>query len=183
MGEVQNYLIEKIKNGEIWDSLSGEYINLEPQEVIKKENNYYSKTTYPDGSIKVTNIDISEISDITKCGRSVTGGTWHSGSYWWEVTGALVKENYMVFTASFRADYSGNAYNPSSIDRVYEYNIATVAASYANPRLVISRKQATSSTPARAYLSFDVTLYNSAGGFTQYVYLYVIRTEAKSDRS
>ena len=62
-------LMDKFKKGEPWDNGKPEYENLKPQ--IIEEN--YSKTIYPDGSIKVEGVikDLSDFKEIYASGLSM----------------------------------------------------------------------------------------------------------------
>lgn len=61
-------LLEKLKNGQMWDSFNPIYYNLEPQ-IIEKN---YTKTIYPDGSISIKGIipDLTDYTSIYKSGLS-----------------------------------------------------------------------------------------------------------------
>lgn len=87
--EVSNELIEKVTDGEILESDTGEGIVIET-EVIVTDESYKEIDTYTDMSISVF---------------SVSGGTCGSGSGYSYCTGRTVSTENTSFRATFKVDY------------------------------------------------------------------------------
>lgn len=106
-------LINKLVNGELWDSMNPLYEDLKPQ--IKSEN--YNKTIYPDGSFKV--IEIEEIPE-----RYEERTMWNRKGYDVSLSWALVK-------MGFKVDYErDDVEKVGRITSQYGYEVVTILGSY-----------------------------------------------------
>lgn len=88
-------LIEKLRHGEVWDSMKPEYQNLQPQIVLEN----YEKTVYPDGSIAVQTYEPINNMDSTD-GISVYSIV--------NKRGVKVLKSTVLVTLVFKVDYSRN---------------------------------------------------------------------------
>lgn len=157
--ETQNHLIWKLENGEMWDSMSGEYIDLQPQERYFSENHLFEKTTYPDGSIKISDIyggEYKEFDPIGTCGIGGGDFEWGSAGRWWKYTGATASESIILVKASFKIDYSGHERLQAQIDRIYDYSIMIIGGTYSYEHFKIIRKTASGNNAAEAELKFSL---------------------------
>lgn len=160
-------LVEKVKDGEKLDSMKSEYNNIEAtQKGWINENTYEEKYVYPDGSVKSLSISAG-----TFTGK-VSGGDYHSGTYWYTWNNARVMATWGVVTASFRANFEGSK-GSGIIHKVYDYGIITAGGTFSSQSLKINRAKATSSSPAQATLFFIGTVVNDFGQATFYLRLYV----------
>lgn len=131
--EVQNRLIQKVKNGELLDSNDPYKKHLGLIEIIDP---YTQITTYPDGSKKTVTIDFSEAtfydeggniienvdnSQITPFG--VIGGNWNTGSGYACVRGATVSDLTWDVKILFKADFCNNQGTYDNINRIYAIDI------------------------------------------------------------
>lgn len=133
--EVQNRLIEKVKNGELLDSINPDKKQLGITKVIDP---YTQVTAYPDGSEEEIVIDFSEATfydengnvienvdndQITPYYSDIEGGSWNSGSGYSCVTGAKVSAYNLQLTMSFKADFCNNKSTYDNISRIYAVDI------------------------------------------------------------
>ncbi|MDO5707377.1 MAG: hypothetical protein Q4P31_01895 [Andreesenia angusta] len=105
-------LIEKLKDGEIWDSFKPEYKDLKPQ--ISTEN--YSKTVYPDGSYCIEKTE--PVYNYSP--RAIS-----------TVKSIKVVKHAVLVNMSFYADYKKNtATGKAMITSQYGYNVQVVGGTY-----------------------------------------------------
>lgn len=101
-------LINKLENGQIWDSMNPEF---EGATVSERISNTETKYTYPDGSIKISNIEsLQEAMDNMNNGRqaripSQEGITTLSGDSYSTLYRATVVENVLVINYVYFVDY------------------------------------------------------------------------------
>lgn len=176
--KTQNSLIDKLKSGQIWDSMNPEMQDkgiVSTTSSIDLDGNKVTitKTVYPDGSVSVVSITVPSKSngsgDIVTP-QDVGGGSSSCGSGYCNTYGAKVDGGNGVVTASFLADYSIVNGGYDSILKVYQPSVKVYFGSYENvsgPNIL--RAQETQYQSARAYMSW--TYKSSAGSATQYLNL------------
>lgn len=133
-------LIEKLENGELWDSMKEEYRNIKPQ--IAEDS--YKKTIYPDGSFV-----IDEVIDKTPANEKETRAIIRSNS-------VRIKKNLVLVGASFDMDYERNTLtNQARILSQYNKNVWTFGGTYSNLK---SGYWTDWRSPTNAWMSFDINL-------------------------
>lgn len=165
-------LMWKYENGVAWDSLSDEFRDIKPQEVLHIGNYTQEITRYPDGSISISDTNLGTKVPFHKITpASIGGGDFDHGSTgrWWIYTGATVKQNTILIKASFKIDYSGNQTSIGQISSVYDYDITVYGGSSSFESLSITNKYASSNKPATAELRFTHTMVG--GGYSKTAYL------------
>lgn len=158
-------LLDKLNAGEKWDSIEGNQITN--QEYYEDENKKITIDHYEDGSIAVTEVDVSQaiiIEDTEDYSEgiinplaSVNPGTTSDDSNHRRYIGATVRHSNGLLTAQFFADFTIARRGSGTINRVYSPKVTMIGvnASVTNRRLVINRRQSSSSSPARATLTFN----------------------------
>ncbi|ENQ3081232.1 hypothetical protein ACEOWG_004598 [Bacillus cereus] len=175
--KVQDKLIEKVKKGQMLDSINPEKQALGVKEKI---NETTTITTYPDGSKEVSGVDYSQAkfyddkgNEVERPQDSISGGTWTSGSGYACVKGAKVyRQNYGQFSAEYYADfcYHNGAYD--KLDRVYGRIIDASGGSYSIENEGVFRTWETSTYSAYGGVKFNYTS-SSGGSGTKYLYIRV----------
>lgn len=150
-------LLNKLDNGELWDSLKG--VNPISEQTTTNENGV-SKTirTYADGSITITEVGGGAVTEVVENSdgnmispASVTGGTVTSGSGYRIVRGATVKDSNIVITMSYRVDYEQWSGGRGKINRVYLPSVKVVPGSFSNVKFG-------SISTTQKYLQADVSV-------------------------
>lgn len=181
---IQN-LIEKLHNGEIWDSLSGEYHDLEPQIV----ENGYSKTIYPDGSIKVEKVEITDETEvlyydgeqiidinngeISILSSGISGGTVTSGSGYVIVRNARVYVDTVFIDMKFYADYDQLQNRTSKIVNVKNEAVGGLFFNISDINLSITNQNGSGDTAATARLRAQASSQFLGGSTTIWLQLNV----------
>ena len=111
-GDIDN-LINKLVNGNPWDSMNPMYDDLAPQ--IQTPN--YSKTVYPDGSFKI--VEVEEIQ-----GEYAPYTIWNRKGY-------KVEASWGIVRISFKVDYERNDLEKlGRITSQYSYEVYTLLGIY-----------------------------------------------------
>ncbi|MED2743063.1 hypothetical protein [Brevibacillus porteri] len=154
-------LLDKLRNGEVWDSINHE---KKMKSLVQPEEKKFEFTeadgsvtagtmfTYPDGSITIT---------------SVSGGTSTCGTGYCNYKGRKVLETDFTQSGEFKANYTTVQDDDDYISKVYDYVIVAGNDSYSDAELSIDTKYESYGDPAYAYLRWQ------ASGYTHYVKLYV----------
>jgi hypothetical protein len=160
--DVAYTLVNKYFSGHLLDSMNEEMQQYGVTEEADMLNLLIQKTIYPDGSISISILPQAYSNESGIIPLTVSGGTYKSGSGWWSYTKAKCYESNGVVTVHYHIDYSGDAYSPSKITKIYDdrttWNIHVFAGSWENPTFHIVRSQATSSNPAQATIIFKVSV-------------------------
>lgn len=170
-----NNLIWKYENNVAWDSLSGEFPDIEPESTIVIGNYTQEITRYPDGSLSINDLYIGEKEEAPAIQPfDVSGGdfNWGSTGQWWSYTGAVARQNTILIKAEFKLDYSGHQNLRAEITKVYDYSLKVYGGSGSVDSLKITNRKATSSTPATAEFRFTHVL--AGGGYSSTAYLKVL---------
>lgn len=138
--DTSNKLIDKLKNGEVWDSMKPEFQNLKPQ--VKTSN--YSKTIYPDGSYNIETIeDIPNFSP-----RAIH-----------RVKSRKVSKYMGIVNMSFYVDYERNtSTGKGRITSQYNYNVQIVGGNYSEDTKGYKLGWA---NPTNAWYAINVQGYNN----------------------
>ncbi len=161
-----DFLVEKLENGEMLDSMKEEYSNIKPIFESFSRQSYEAKYIYPDGSVK--NVSITQGIFI----GSITGGVFNSGTYWYTWRNARVLASWGVVTASFYADMQGST-GFGKISAIRDWGIITAGGTFDFHDFSIIRSNASSTSPAEARLFFTATALQNFGQATFYLRLYV----------
>jgi hypothetical protein len=135
-----NALIQKLEKDELWDSMNPE---KEPIKILTKTEgaDVYKTYIYEDRSSVTT---------------SIYGGSSQSGTGYVNWTGRTVEASGLLFTYSYKVDYTLVQDYYDTIEDVYDYSITQAVGSYSNVSLRIVREDETSSKKAEGRLSLDV---------------------------
>lgn len=169
----QEELIDKYKNGEMWDSItdSSNPINIQ---TIELDGETQTICYYHDGSVSVTTMPKKP--DNQNQGynlRSVSGGTWRSGSGYSNCYGATVRVNHGIVDMSFQADFSLVNQGYSEIIDVYHGDYFVAGGSISSENLRINRKKEDRYHPAEAEYSINFDLIKIGGSWKYTVWLKV----------
>ncbi|GBF10237.1 hypothetical protein TEPIDINF_001741 [Tepidibacillus infernus] len=183
--KTQNSLINKLKEGQIWDSMN---VKMKDKgitnTILKTDANgtkvQSTKTVYPDGSVNVVNITIpSPELDSEFSVQDVSGGTASCGSGYCNYYGVKVDGGNGIVNASFLADYTFVDGGYDYISKAYQPRVEVYFGSFSDVTgPVILRAKETSYQSARAYLKW--TFNNDAGSAVQYLNLDVQQDTASS---
>ncbi len=159
-------LSTKVEKGEVLDSMNSKYDYLEPQIIRNEPGNYFEKTTYPDGSVK-----IAKITAGTFTGK-ISGGEYNSGTYWYTWNNARVLATWGAVTMSYRANFEGGK-GFGRINKVYNDSVTTIGGLFKNKTLKIVRANATSTAKAKAslYIYFQGTSDIAASDVRLWLYV------------
>ncbi len=169
--KIQKKLIEKLKNGEVWDSMNPD---MKDKAKVTSYNYKDKKTGVPVSKKIVTFPDGSYFID------SISGGWSQCGSGYCNYYDRKVYKSDGQVTAEYLADYTIVQGGKDYIREVDQERITTVGGVPDNISLTI--KYATEgqvgSVPATAYLKFQK---NTSGVYssTYYLYLYVALDQAR----
>lgn len=191
--DTQKKLIEKVKKGEIFDSINPEKRHLGKTKNLFTDTTDTTITEFPDGSITKDSIDFSEATFYDENGKkvenpfitpktsdniainSISGGTWSSGSGYKCVRGAKVDhDNYSQYGASFKAgwchvtggyDYITNIYE-TAVWSDFEFDIINSG---------VFRTKETLDYTAYGGIKFSVKPSETSGMSTEYLYLRVAK--------
>lgn len=164
----QNKLLNKLKNGEIWDSINHDKKMKSLLQPKEKEFQFTEEDgsltigtmfTYPDGSVTIT---------------SISGGTSSCGTGYCNYKGRKILETDFTQSGEFKANYTIVQDDDDYISKVYDYLIVSGQDNYSDAVLKIEDKYEAYSDPAYAYLRWQ------ASGYTHYVKLYVGNDKAWS---
>ncbi|WP_194540520.1 hypothetical protein [Paenibacillus sp. JZ16] len=173
--ETQTYLMNKLENGEKWDSEKG----IEPvstHTIVKNNGTEEIVETFPDGSIAISGVDLStaEVStDIIVTPYDLDPGSISSGSGYTSYRGAKVYKNTAFIGAQFYADFTQVNGGMSYISRVYDEKVhaLTLGGSIGDVSLQLVRDRENLNYDAEAKLSFVANAW--AGGTNCYLKLVV----------
>jgi hypothetical protein len=156
------HLIQKIKDGEQWDSMNEEKINAVPSEKISATlDNPIVEYRFEDGSLYKSSIEPTELS-ILSCGS----GYCNYNNY-------KVSESNWGISVSFRANFSIVKNGADRISSVRDKFVRVVGGTYDDAVLKIDRKKEQYGNSARASLTFKVTGIRGWISSTCYLRLYV----------
>jgi hypothetical protein len=184
----QAKLIIKLQNGQAWDSMNPAMANegsLTTNTFSDVSGNkiHQKKVTFPDGSVSVVNVTISEGASSSNgliTPFSVSGGTSSCGSGYCNYYGVKVSGGNGIITANFLADYSIVNGGYDSISKVYQGSAKAQIGSISNlQQPTILRASESSSQSASANMTWT---YNGTvtGNATQYLILNVGSDSATS---
>lgn len=112
----QKALIEKLKDGELWDSLKPESVPVAEEKCISSDGSMYIKRIFEDGSI----IKVLDYSTNARATPNINyGETISSSLYHTEYKGGRVGIDLIIADFGMRVDWTWNRYNKSVIKRVY----------------------------------------------------------------
>lgn len=166
-GSVQDDLVEKAREGILWDNMSG----VAPIETSTSQSGAMQETVerYPDGSISVTSLEVPSEAPAGQIGTmkvsqcKLTSSSSHHATW----TDCLVSRNDVVARAGFRIGYT--KYNGTTQAPQISGNPSGWAITYymgtpnsvTLPRVI---QRTASSTPARARADWMVSATSPVGG-------------------
>nr|WP_300005465.1 hypothetical protein [Tissierella sp.] len=180
--KTQNFLISKLENNEQWDSISGKYDDLKPQEQYSTGDYTYKKTTYPDGSINVIELSGGSYQEFTLIKPLSIGGgdfDWGGTGKWWKRTGVKASQSIGTIKAEFMLDTSGNERVQAKIDNIYDYRIRVIPGTYSLDYFKVTQSTASGQNPAVAELKFNVSGYGGSYGFTGYLKAHILNRSSQ----
>lgn len=186
--EVQNNLILKLKNGEIWDCMDKSQVAQIPEGYFNVSlDNPVARYTFPDGSVIEHSLDISDSKidfdgAISTCG--IVNGSVSSGSGYMSITGARISTQKGFMGIGFYADFTHVNRGYDYISNVYDPYVKIVG-SCSDPVLEITQPRENASGPACAKVStqasYGVGDYSYTG--TEWLKLYVGNDDAWTDEN
>lgn len=177
---VQNKLIKKLNDGELWDSLKGNQEIVKVKEV-ETETGFEKIETYEDGSIIVSTVDSKELVEVSVEEKdefgtyAVSPGTVTSGSGYKTFRGAKVYVKSGIANCHFFANFTILNSGMDYISSAYDHSITTIGGTYSDDKLSITRSKETLDYRAEAKLSFKFEAYSGAGAQTVWIKLNVGR--------
>lgn len=156
-----NSLINKLKHGILWDSLTDAAPVSEEIKHLDNGDTTQIIYKYEDGSVYVTEtIEGEETfyespSDNSIQPLSVSGGSSQTGSGYTLIKGASVTGSNVLISMKFKADYEQWSGGGGKINNAYDYNISVQPGSYSNPKF-------TTVNSKNRYLKVDASV--NAGG-------------------
>lgn len=114
--EKQLLLIEKIRNGQLPDSVTGN-VTVTPIVIKNFNGDIEYKYYYPDGSFSITTVSKEQENNIIPF--SVDGGNLNSGNSWWERRNMRIHHDFLVGTLGFYA-HAGGDQNNAIITSVFD---------------------------------------------------------------
>lgn len=146
-------LVNKLKNGEPFDSYKEEFKDIEPQ--IVTDN--YRKTIYPDGSFVIDTFENVNINDVnSRVGRAIN-----------TKRGLKVRKNTLVVDSGFTMDYQVNTSTKKvKVLSVYNIILSTLGGTYKNKKIGYWNDWRSES---HGWLSFDAVGY--VGGSQGYCWI------------
>lgn len=200
--KVQKELIEKLENGEVWDSVNNQKTPIKTEVTQDEDGINETVSRFADGSVSVTtvepvSVEFTESSEVpvtpsfsssTKNAGSigtfaVSPGTVSSGSGYKTFKKAKVSQYAGFINASFYANFTivqgGNDY----ISNVYDWKVVTYFGTYAFNEFKITRKTESLSGKASAKLTFSYGLYNGGLGGNCWLKLHVGKDSYSSSYS
>nr|WP_012390448.1 DUF5626 family protein [Exiguobacterium arabatum]CAQ35228.1 hypothetical protein [Exiguobacterium arabatum] len=177
----QEKLINKLENGEIWDSLKP---NVEPIDFIQnsdKAGNIEQIEIYADGSVAATTIEPTTVETFEATPSvpgmiqpmTVTPGTVTGGSGYKAYKKAQVRKNIGVADAYFYADFTLVQGGMDFIQRVYDYKLVGKGGTTTFTGLKITRAKETQDYKASAKLDFNFVAYDGLGSVSCWLKLFV----------
>ncbi|WP_314303423.1 hypothetical protein [Brevibacillus parabrevis] len=171
--KTQDKLLEKYKNGYIWDSMNPEVLSQLPEDALEISAKNPVKTyTFQDGS--VLKLEAKVVEKTVENNRGISPlSTSQCGSGYCKYFEVLVDGSSGVQSAEFYADIVLVNGGYDYISNVYDDSIVVIGGSYSNDSLKIERQKETSNQEAYARLKWNTTAIGGAGGATSYLRLYV----------
>lgn len=162
--ETQAALLNKIRNGESWDSMAGS--TPVSTEVFTTARELREVRTFADGSIAVTTMERPSATTSGVTPMSVGGCTMGGvGTVSRTMKGCEVQHNLGLIKMGFYADYKytysslGDPWvKAASIQRVYNPTALVVGGSFAELAVGITRTTAATGLPARARVNMIATV-------------------------
>lgn len=177
-------LMKKLEKNQAWDSLKNKKAKIKTQGIVEKINKDETKTTYPDGTIELTeitdgavttkitypdgSIELTGIIDgevTTKPADSdgsiqllsIDNGTVTKGSGYISYKGSKIYHYTGVVNAHYYADYTYVTGAYDYIDRAYSPSISVFTGTYSEVSCLVDRRSETSTGAALAHLSFKTS--------------------------
>lgn len=179
--ETQNKLINKLINGEVWDSLNPKCLEKVPKSFFNISfDNPINRYEFPDGSVIEVGIKFPEgfeLDNIERAG-SISGGTSSSGTGYSSIKGAEIYRYAGMYSLGFYADFTLVNGGYDYISNVYSPWTKSAASNITYPELLIYSKNESISGPARAELRAQVDYLGIVGSETVWVTLNVGNNQA-----
>ncbi len=161
--DVQSKLIEKLKNGEIWDAINENESYISITEGKNSDENY-KVATYKDGSITVTTIenmeDKTEQVENVRSTSKISGGRIVSRSpYHIHYADVKVSADSGLSSCSFLAEYVINNGYDDELLSVYDSNIKVIGGTFDNETLSVLKAKEDYRGPAKGELSYKWETY------------------------
>lgn len=166
-------LAKKIEDGKQLDSMNPKYNYIKPSKIIRDRGYYYERTEYPDGSVNVVRVSAGTFNG------KISGGDYHSGTYWYTWNNARVFATWGAVTMSYRANFEGGK-GFGRINKVYNDSVTTIGGTFKNKSLKINRANATQSASAKASLYIYFSGYKDTMASDVRLWLYVPYNGAES---
>lgn len=174
---VQEKLIEKYQNGEVWDSMNPSVTSKLSEDLFTLSSKDPVKSyTFPDGSVlrlKATVLEEKEMSDIDDNGSITPFEYSRCGSGYCKFYELLVEASSGVQSAEFYADYVIVDDGYDYISDVYDYSIVTLAGDYTLEAFEIVRPRESADRDAYAKLQWKATAVGGTAAATSWIRFYV----------
>ena len=171
--EVQESLIEKLENGEVWDCMNPEktsqipegYLNVSIDDPIKRYD-------FPDGSFIETKLEI--VKDDFISNYDITEGSTSSGTGYVNRTGVKITASKgALLGMGFFADFTHVQSGYDQISRVYDQWVKVIGGNASSVTLQIVKANEDSNGPAQAKLTAQVNWLGIGTSGTEWLYLNV----------
>lgn len=169
----QDKLIEKMENGEMWDSMNPEKINeIDPMLLTPTMDEPIKRVVFEDGSVIENRITFLESPTQIQNGASLLGDIQPMAMRVYKYAIKISAKNG-ASGGGFYADYYIDGNYADGIIKVYDSYINVVAGSYTNKKVTINRgvELPGSKKPATATLSADITYVKGADTFILKMYV------------
>lgn len=147
--DTQKFLIEKLENGQLWDSVLGK----QPIYSVKLDEST-TKEIFEDGSFCITSVEAVKDEELNPYDISI--GKVVTGTGYSNYTKAKVYKYLGLINCAFYADFTLIDGVGSYISRVYDDSITTIGISIKNSSLSIRIPKESYNQPAEAVLRMEL---------------------------